>query len=153
MTDDIPSRSRGDLYALSALRNRRAEIASKIVECERKMRHFRDSLVHVDACLKLLDPDADPDDIPNKRITRRVKLFGQGQLGRAILSALRQADGEPLTTFQIAESVAAAGGHGDGALRAIKPRVRGNLAYLERRGKINKMIGDRKGAMWRLLST
>ena len=150
MTDDIPNRSRGDLYALSALRNRRAEIASQIVECERKMRHFRDSLVHVDACLKLLDPDADPDDITNKRITRRVKLFGQGQLGRLIMDAFRMSDGQPLTTREIVDHVLRQGGHDNSARLTVGPRVRGNLAYLERRGKVEK---GRQGsiATWRCL--
>lgn len=41
MSEDVPSRSRGDLYALSALRNRRTEIASQIVECERANHRIR----------------------------------------------------------------------------------------------------------------
>lgn len=41
------SRSRGDRYALTALRNRRASLASDIVQLERKLRHCRESLVHV----------------------------------------------------------------------------------------------------------
>jgi hypothetical protein len=49
------SRSRGDRYALSALRNKRATLSSDIVQLERKLRHCRPSLVHVDATLRLLD--------------------------------------------------------------------------------------------------
>jgi hypothetical protein len=54
-------RSRGDRYALSALRNRRATIAAEIVSLERQLRHCKESLVHVDATLRLLDDSIDLD--------------------------------------------------------------------------------------------
>jgi hypothetical protein len=147
MTD----RSRGDRYALSALRNRRAAIASEIVQTERKLRHLKESLVHVDATLLLLDPEANPEAIPVKRPVKRIKLFRQGELGRMILGALRDAQRE-LSTGEIVAAVLAAGGHGDSARATMAPRVRGNLAYLERRGMVTKSGGG-KGALWRLLQT
>src|SRR5205809_505456 len=66
---------KGNRYALSALKNRRAPFASEIVSLERQMRHCKESLVHVDATLRLLDESIDIDAIPNKRPPRRVKLF------------------------------------------------------------------------------
>jgi hypothetical protein len=142
-------RSRGDRYALSALRNRRATIASEIVSLERQLRHCRESLVHVDATLRLLDDSIDLDAIPNKRLPRRVKLFGQGELGRMILSCFREAEGRPLATQEIVSAIVAAGGHGESARRAVGGRVRGNLAYLERRGKVGK-TGSGTSARWGL---
>ena len=47
---------------------------------------------HVDATLRLLDPSIDIDQIPNKRLTRRIKLFRQGELGRLIVGVLRESD-------------------------------------------------------------
>ncbi len=105
-------------------------------------------LVHVDATLKLLDPSIEVDAIRNKRLPRRIKLFRQGELGRMILDALRRAAG-PLATAQIVAAVLTAGGHGEGARTTMAPRVRGNLAYLERRGKVNK-TDSRKEARWSL---
>ena len=144
----IYERSRGDRYALSALKNRRATIASEIVSLERQMRHCKEALVHVDATLRLLDESIDIDAIPNKRPPRRVKLFRQGELGRMILDALRNAD-RPLATAEIVTALLEAGGHGDSARRAVGGRVRGNLAYLERRGKVDKS-GNGIGARWSL---
>ena len=46
--NDILPRSRGDRYALSALKNKRAELASEIVGIERQLRHRREALGHVD---------------------------------------------------------------------------------------------------------
>lgn len=143
------SRSRGNQYALSALKNRRAFIASEIVEIERKLRHLRESLVHVDATLLILNPDANPEAIPNKRPTRRVKLFRQGELGRMILDALRQGSGDGCSAREIVDYMLRAGGHGEDARRAVAARVRGNLSYLMRRGATVK---DRtpRGVIWKL---
>jgi hypothetical protein len=97
----------------------------------------------------MLDPSIEIEAIPNKRLPKRVKLFRQGELGRLILGTLRDADG-PLTTAAIVGAVLDAGGHGDGARRAVAPRVCGNLAYLERRGKVDK-TGHGRGARWQLI--
>ena len=142
-------RSRGDRYALSALRNRRTTIASEIVSLERQIRHCKESLVHVDATWRLLDDTIDLDAIPNKRPPKRDKLFRQGELGRMILDALRNADGE-LGTQEIVTALLEAGGHEESARRAVGGRVRGNLAYLERRGKVSKTENG-KAARWRLV--
>ena len=147
MTDHL-TRCRGDRYALSALRNKRATIASEIVSLERQLRHCKEALVHVDATLRLLDDTIDLDAIPNKRLPNRIKLFRQGELGRMILDALRNAD-RPLATAEVVTALLEAGGHGESARRAVGGRVRGNLAYLERRGKVTKSGGG-KGARWKL---
>jgi hypothetical protein len=141
-------RSRGDTYALSALRKKRAELASELVQLERQTRHRREALGHVDATLRLLDPSVDIEAIPNKRIVRRIKLFRQGELGRLILGALRDAEA-PLSTQAITSEIIAAGGHGESSRPALMPRVRGNLAYLHRREKVIKS-GNGKATRWQL---
>lgn len=141
-------RSRGDRYALSALRNKRASLASQITQLERQLRHCRESLVHVDATLRLLDPSIELDSIPTKRPRKNITLFRQGELGRMILGALRDAEA-PLSTAAIVSAVLATGGHGEGARPTMAPRVRGNLAYQERRGMVLKS-GNGKGARWAL---
>ena len=65
-----------------------------------------------------------------------------------ILGALRDAQGE-LSTAQIVTALLEAGGHGEGARRAMAPRVRGNLAYLERRDKVIRN-GKGTAARWLL---
>ena len=141
-------RSRGDRYALSALRKRRAILAAEIIQLERQVRARKDSLVHVDATLKLLDPDYDAGTVRPKRLPQRIRLFRQGELGRLILGALRDAR-EPISTAAIVAHVIAAGGHGDSARAAMGPRVRTNLAYLIRRGKVSKS-GNGRWTRWAL---
>lgn len=139
---------KGNRYALSALRDKRAVLASEIVQLERQLRHRRESLGHVDATLRLLDPSVDIDAIPNKRPRKRVKLFRQGELGRMILKALREADA-PISTAAIVSALLETGGHGESARPTMAPRVRGNLAYQERRGMVVK-TGNGKGVRWSL---
>lgn len=137
---------KGNRYALKALRDKRASIASDIMQTERKLRYLRDSLVHVDATLKLLDPEADPEAIPTKRPTTRVKLFRQGELARMVRDALREA-GEPIPADQIVTYLMRVGGHDESARKALAVRVRGTLAYLRRRGAV-KRCGDRRASQW-----
>src|SRR5262245_23844511 len=144
MTDQ---NSRGDRYALSALRKRRAILAAEIIQLERQVRARKDSLVHVDATLKLLDPEYDSDTVRPKRIPQRIRLFRQGELARLILGTLR--DAEELSTQQIVTAILRAGGHGEGARKALGQRVRANLAYQERRGKVSKS-GHGPSARWAL---
>lgn len=139
---------KGNRYALAALKNKRATLASEIVHLESQLRHRKGLLVHVDMTLKLLDPSIEVGAIPNKRLSKRVKLFGQGQLGRFILGAFREAKG-PLSCPEIVSHVLREGGHGEEARPAVRGRVRGNLSYLERRGKVIHS-GSGRAARWRL---
>jgi hypothetical protein len=141
-------RSRGNSYALAALKNKRATLASEIVQMERQLRHRRESLVHVDACLRLLDPATEPESLPLKRVPKHIKLFRQGELGRLILDVLRNA-GTPVSTQEITGAILEAGGHGETARPSVMPRVRGNLAYLHRRQKVIKS-GSGKATRWSL---
>jgi hypothetical protein len=141
-------RSRGDRYALSALKNRRALLAAEIVQLERQVRARKESLGHVDATLRLLDPAVDIDALPSKRIVKRIRLFRQGELGRLILGVMRNAN-SPIGTHAIVAAIIKAGGHGPGARSAVMPRVRGNLAYLNRRQKVIKS-GSGKATRWTL---
>lgn len=139
---------KGNRYALAALRDRSATLATEIVQLKRQIRARKDALVHVDATLKLLDPGYDAKSVRNKRIPQRIRLFRQGELGRLILGTLRKAE-KPLSTAQIATAILVAGGHGESARPTVTPRVRGNLAYLDRRAKVAKS-GHGTGVRWML---
>lgn len=136
----------GNRYALAALRDKRATLAGEIAALKKKLAWAEDALGHVDACLRLMDPEADPAGLPTKRPYQRVKLFRQGELGRMILDALRRA-GRPQSTHAIVSALLEAGGHGEEARPAMAPRVRGNLAYLEKQGRITKE-GTARSATW-----
>jgi hypothetical protein len=132
-------------YAIAALKNTRATLAAEIVQLERQLRHRKESLLHVDATLRLMDGDLDPSALPKKRL-KRVKLYRQGELNRLVRDALREA-GKPISAPEIVSYVLKAGGHDESARPTIGPRVRGNLAYLERR-RIVSRSGDLRSTKW-----
>lgn len=140
---------KGSRYALTALTRKRAALAGEIVQLERQVKARKESLEHVDACLRLLDPSYPVEAIPNKRIVKHVNLFRQGELGRLLLTILREAEGTPLAPPEIVTAIIAKHGLTDDARNALRVRVRSNLAYLARRGKVTKS-GERMSARWRL---
>ena len=136
----------GYRYALSALRDKRSGLAGEIAALRRRIAQCEADMAHIDASLLLLAPAANPATLPVKRFQKRVKLFKQGQLGRLILGVLRRSK-RPLSTHEIADALGQDGGF-DGAVLAR--RVRGNLAYLERSGRINKLSRARN-ARWAVI--
>lgn len=140
---------KGNRYALAALKDKRATLATEIVQLERQLRHRRDMLVHVDATLRLLDPNVAIDAIPNKRPKKRIKLFRQGELGRMIVDAIRRSPTGTASTAEIVTELLAAGGHNEDVRKTISPRVRSNLAYLARHAKVEK-TGQAREARWKL---
>lgn len=139
---------KGNQYAIAALKDRRATMAGEIVKFQEGIRHRQDQLAHLDATLRILDPSYRADTIAPKRL-RNVKLFGNGELNRLILDALRRAT-KPLAPREIAEAIVAEKGYGESSLPALARRVRANLSYLLRaRGAVYK-TGDRLTARWAL---
>ena len=64
----------------------------------------------------------DIDQIPNKRLRKRIKLFRQGELGRSVVGMLCKST--PLIgTQDITSAILAAGGHGESAKPSLISRV------------------------------
>jgi hypothetical protein len=147
MTDFSPLKS--NQYAIAALKDRRATLAGEIVRFKQGIRDREEQLTHLDAVLRTLEPEYRASTVAPKRI-RRVKLFGNGELNRLILDALRRANGTPLSNGEIADAILAAKGYGQEAKHALIRRVRANLSYLMRqRGSVQKS-GERMTARWRI---
>lgn len=80
-----------DLHVTSALKAKRGELAGRIDALQDQLREAMIDLDHVDATLRLFDPDIELDEIKPKPLPPRHHAF-KGQVTRAILAMLR-ADG------------------------------------------------------------
>jgi hypothetical protein len=138
----------GNKYALAALKKRRAETAGEIADLKKQLAWRQSQLDHLDATLLIFDPEIDPRALPVSRPRKRVKLFRQGELGRLILDALREA-GSPQGAHEIVSALLRRSGMGEAVRPALTPRIRGNLAYLEGRGAVAKK-GSGRLAMWHI---
>jgi hypothetical protein len=78
-------------HVVSALANKRAEIAGMIARTQQQLGQFRADLVHLDATIHLFVPAMEPETIPAKRIRQSDLWFERGELSRSVLDALRRA--------------------------------------------------------------
>ncbi len=69
---------KGNQHAIAAVKDRRATLAGEIQQFKDAIAYRHEQLAHLDATIKLLDPNFPIDTIPPKR-PRRVKLFAAGE--------------------------------------------------------------------------
>ena len=93
-----------ELHVIGALRNKRAELAGILRQLEQQLVQQRANLAHVDATMRLFDPDIRPNDIRPKLPRERNAWFRQGECLRLVYDELREAS-QPMTTRQLAEQI------------------------------------------------
>lgn len=91
-------------HVIGALRNKRAELAGMLRQLEQQLGQQRVNLAHVDATMRLFDPDIRPKDIRPKQPRERNAWFRQGECLRLIYDELREAT-QPVTTRELAERI------------------------------------------------
>jgi len=98
----------GELTVLVGLRDKRSELIGLVGRLEQQLADHRISLTHLDATMRLFDPDLLlPDTGLQQR--ERVSWFQPGECLRTIYDVLREAP-QPLPTRDIARRVIAAKG-------------------------------------------
>lgn len=90
---------------LAGLVAKRAEIAGQVSHARAAVRQLIIDLDHIDAAIRLFDPDYDVEGIRQKLPTPAHRAV-RGDLTRATLDALRDAPG-PMTTLELARHVMA----------------------------------------------
>src|SRR3984885_14809328 len=68
-----------ELHVVSALRNKRAELAGMVGQFEQQLARQRTNLAHLDATMRLFDPDIRPQEIRAKQQRARSAWFRQGE--------------------------------------------------------------------------
>jgi hypothetical protein len=126
----------GESHVVSALVNKRAEMAGIIARTEQQLGQFRADLVHLDAAIRLFAPGLEPKSIPAKKVRQSDGWFEQGELSRRVLDALRRA-GQPMRAPDVVRVVMVDKGL-DPADRSsfarVQWKVRDTLGCLNKRG-------------------
>lgn len=136
---------------LSGLIDKRREIAGKIEHHQNALRQATADLDHLDATIRLFDPDADLEAIWPRPYPPRNQAF-RGEVTRVILTALRHADG-PLTSHQLAERLMAERGLdvNDRALKkTMVKRVGSSLRDMRKKGRVRSEVGAKREMLWRI---
>ena len=138
-------------HVVSALVNKRAEIAGMITRTEQQLGQFRAELVHLDATLRLFAPDLEPKTIPAKKIWQADLCFEQGELSRRVIDALRRA-GEPIRAPDLVRAVMIDKGLDPGdrpSFARVQWKIRDTLKRLNKRGLLAP-DGVGHGVLWRI---
>jgi hypothetical protein len=93
-----------ELHVVSALRNKRAELAGTVRQLEQQLTQQRTNLAHLDATMRLFDPGIRPQEIRPRQQRARSAWFRQGECLRLIYDELRNAP-HSVTTRELAERI------------------------------------------------
>ena len=80
-----------EAHVICALRDKRSELAGMVNRLEQELVERRASLTHLDATMRLFDPDLRPKDIRPRRLRERNAWFRPGECLRLIYDELREA--------------------------------------------------------------
>jgi hypothetical protein len=94
----------GEPHVISALSNKRAELAGIVSQLERQLGQQRANLAHLDATMRLFDPNIRPNTIRPKQQRARSVWFRPGECLRLIYDELRDAV-QPMTARELAERI------------------------------------------------
>lgn len=139
-----------DTHVVSALKEKRIQVASQIEALQGQLRQATIDLDHVEAALRLFDPEVDIAALPPRKVAP-VLYDTKGDTGRIILETLRTAT-KPLTTEQVCQAVMVARrlDTNDKALcRTMMRRTNANLKHwAKKRGLIRSMPGPGQQLLW-----
>jgi hypothetical protein len=91
-------------HVVGALRNKRAELAGTLRQLEQQLTQHKANLAHLDATMRLFDPNVRPKEISPRQRRVRNAWFRQGECLRLIYDELREAT-QPVTTRELAERI------------------------------------------------
>ena len=93
-----------ETHVIGALRNKRAELAGMLRQLEQQLVQQRANLAHLDAAMRLFDPQIRPNEIRPKQPRERNAWFRPGECLRLIYDELREAI-QPMTTRELTERI------------------------------------------------
>ena len=92
-------------HVLSGLVAKRSELAGEAEHCRQELQRLAAALGHLDATIRLFDPDYDLGSIRPRTRRRGQRWFGPGECQRLVLDVLRDAT-EPLSDQGVPVAVA-----------------------------------------------
>ena len=128
---------------VSALTEKRVELASQIEVTERKLREMQEELRHLDATIILFDPAISFEQTP----ARRQALSPVKDLYRYVLDTLRTA-GNPMSSREIALAIMARLGRPASELDTLDTAI---YVYAKKqKGRLLERVGVSRPARWRV---
>jgi hypothetical protein len=93
-----------ELQVVGILCGKRSELAGIVGQLERRLAEHRADLIHLDATIRLFDPDVQPDEIRPKQPRAHSAWFRPGECLRLIYDELREVP-QPLATRELVDRI------------------------------------------------
>jgi hypothetical protein len=142
-----------DTHVVSALKTKRIQCASLIESLQGQIRQAVMDLDHVEAALRLFDPDVDLAALSPRKVAQ-VLTDHPGDTGRVILDTLRTSM-RPITTAQVNDAVMKARNLDTNDKALCKLMMRRTFANLKhwakKRGLIRSMPGPGQQLLWEVI--
>jgi hypothetical protein len=127
-----------------------ADLGGKIWQNKKEAERLAEAMKHVEAVIKLFDPDYNVRRISIRRRYKGNPWFKRGTLFRHAVDALRNAK-EPMTARQMAEHMLATKGVSGVASKAVTDLAASVLASLQNNnGNTVRRVGEGVPARWRI---
>jgi len=143
-----------DKHMAASLIEKRQQIAREIKDLQIQIKDKRDGLIHIDATITILNPNAIFDsDTPNQRLRRNLGHFERGEIRKRCLSALREANGQPVTIRDITTRAMADKkiSPDDRAIRKLfGKQFDAAMKSLAKSGGVVEQIGRYRDVKWKL---
>lgn len=91
-------------HVIGALRDKRSELAGMVMGLEQQLVQHRASLTHLDATMRLFDPELRPEEIRARQRRTCNAWFRPGECLRLIYDVLRDVP-QPMTTRELVERI------------------------------------------------
>jgi hypothetical protein len=136
-------------HVIRVLREKRSELAGLVKGLEQELSERRTALTHLDATMRLFDPEIRPEKIGPRQRRRCNAWFRPGECLRLIYDVLRDAP-QPMTTREVVDRMIALKriSGGDDRQRALFQKT--VLASLNRAKDTIERVGSAGVVKWRV---
>jgi hypothetical protein len=140
----------GVSFVISGLVSKRSELAGLAEHYAQELDRLDADLKHLDATIKLFDPEIDLRTLPPKRFREANRIFRQGESNRLILEVMREAGGT-LNTLAIAQRVAAKKHLDESLVKTVRDTVLDALRRIEKKGVVRQIGREGMALLWQLI--
>jgi hypothetical protein len=140
----------GVSFVISGLVAKRSELAGLAEHYAQELDRLDAELKHLDATIKLFDPEMDLRTLPPKRYRESNRIFRQGESNRLMLEVLREAGGT-LNTLEIAQRIADKKKLDEGLVNTVRDTIRDTLRRAEKKGLLRQAGREGMVLLWKLV--
>ena len=132
------------------LRAGRAELVGHMEDRRRELKQLGEELAHLEATMRLFDPQWVVDRVPARRRAKRRQVFRAGECQRLVLEALREASGAISEDELVATRVRAKGlAAQPDAVPGVRKTLWAVLRHLARQGVARSVALEDGARAWR----